>query len=89
MFPTNKGDRKQLKTESKRKLKLKAKITRVVSQEHFLYRHQDSLSNLRICSHKKYELKHKRASRSKYETRLSLTHFLWIGILQRDRKSVV
>jgi hypothetical protein len=33
------------------------------------------------CSHKKYELKQKRASRIKYETHLSLTHFLCIGIL--------
>jgi hypothetical protein len=30
---------------------------------------------------RKYELKQKRASRSKYETHLSLTHFLCIGIL--------
>jgi hypothetical protein len=36
---------------------------------------------LRRCSHKKYEWKPKRASRSKYKTHLSLTHFLCIGIL--------
>jgi hypothetical protein len=38
-------------------------------------------ANLRRCSHKKYELKQKRASRRKYKTHLSLTHFLCIGVL--------
>jgi hypothetical protein len=42
-------------------------------------------SNLRRCSHKKYEWKPKRASRSKYKTHLSLTHFLCIGILQENK----